>query len=81
MRNRQLLAFKRGPTVDIRLNDLIVDVRDDRVHFGLAGGTEYLSWEEWRDVARRIDHAIQWIEEHTPDDADGRSFEAPDVTT
>lgn len=77
MRSRQLLAFKRGPTVDIRLGDLIVEVRDDRVHLGIAtGGTEFLSWEEWRDFARRIAHAIHWIEEHTPDDADGRSYEA-----
>jgi hypothetical protein len=72
---RQLLAFKRGPTVDIRLEDLIVQVTDDRVHLGIAEGTEYLSWEEWRDFARRIEHAIRWIEEHTPEDADGRSYE------
>jgi hypothetical protein len=73
--SRQLLAFKRGPTVDLRLDDLIVEVKDHRVGFGIAtGGTEYLSWEEWRDLARRVEHAIKWIEEHTPEDADGRSY-------
>jgi hypothetical protein len=75
VRSRQLLAFKRGPTVDIRLDELIVEVRDDRVHLSVAKGTEYLSWEEWRDFARRVEHAIRWIEEHTPEDADGRSYE------
>lgn len=75
MRHRQLLAFKRGPTVGIRLGDLIVEVTDDRVHLGISDGTEYLSWDEWRDFARRVGHAIKWIEEHTPDDADGRSYE------
>jgi hypothetical protein len=75
VRSRQLLAFKRGPTVDIRLGDLIVEVRDDRVHLGVADGTEYFSWEEWRDFARRVEHAIRWIEEHTPEDVDGRSYE------
>jgi hypothetical protein len=72
---RQLLAFKRGPTVDIRLDDLVVEVRGDRVHFDIAGGTEYLSWDEWRDFSRRVGHAIEWIEEHTPEDAGGRSYE------
>ena len=48
VRHRQLLVFKRGPTVDIRLDDLTVEVRDDRVHLGIADGTEYFSWEEWR---------------------------------
>ncbi len=76
MRSRQLLAFKRGPTVDIMLDDLIVEVRDDRVHLATAGGTEYLSWDEWRDFARRVEHAIKWIAEHMPEDADGRSYEA-----
>lgn len=75
MRHRHLLAFKRGPTVDIRLGDLTVEVTDDRVHLGIAEGTEYLSWEEWRDFARRVEHAIKWIEKHTPEDADGRSYE------
>ncbi|HEU5216828.1 MAG TPA: hypothetical protein VFU30_14960 [Gaiellaceae bacterium] len=75
MRHRQLLAFKRGPTVDIRLDDLTVEVRDDRVHLGIADGTEYLSWEEWRDFGRRVEHAIKWIQEHSPEDADGRSYE------
>lgn len=75
MRSRQLLAFKRGPTVDIRLDDLSVEVTDNRVHFGIAGGTEYLSWKEWRDFAQRVEHAIQWIQEHTPDDANSRSYE------
>jgi hypothetical protein len=75
VRHRQLLAFKRGPTVDIRLGDLVVEVTDDRVHLGIADETEYFSWEEWRDFGRRVEHAISWIEEHTPDDADGRSYE------
>jgi hypothetical protein len=75
VRSRQLLAFKRGPTVDIRLDDLIVEVRGNRVNFGIAGGTEYLSWDEWRDFSRRVEHAIKWIEEHTPEDAGGRSYE------
>ena len=75
VRSRQLLAFKRGPTVDIRLDDLLVEVRGDRVHFGIAGGTEYLSWEEWRDFSLHVEHAIKWIEEHTPEDAGGRTSE------
>ena len=76
MTSRQLLAFKRGPTVEIRLDDLIVEVKGDRVHFGIAtGGTEYLSWAEWRDFSLRVEHAIKWIEEHTPEDAGGRSYE------
>jgi hypothetical protein len=75
VRSRQLLAFKRGPTVDIRLDDLVVGVRDGRVHLATAGDSEYLSWEEWRDFARRVEHAINWIERHTPDDADGRSYQ------
>jgi hypothetical protein len=66
-----------SPTVYITLGDLIVEVKDDHVHFGIAkDGIEFLSWEEWRDCARRIAHAIQWVEEHAPDDADGRSYEA-----
>lgn len=48
MTRRQLLAFKRGPTVEIRRDELIVEVRDNRVHFATAGGAEYLSWDEWR---------------------------------
>jgi len=74
VRHRQLLAFKRGPTVDIRLDHLTVEVRDDRVHLGVADGTEYLSWEEWRDFAQRVEHAIKWIGEHTPEDANGASY-------
>jgi hypothetical protein len=61
--------------VDIRLDDLIVEVRDDRVHLATAGGSEYLSWEEWRDFVRRVEHAITWIEQHTPEDANGASYE------
>lgn len=74
MRGRQLLAFKRGPTVDIRLDDLIVKVRDDRVVLAIGDGSEYFSWEEWRDFARRVEHATHWIEEHTPEDANGPSY-------
>lgn len=71
---RQLLAFKRGPTVDITLDDLIAQVKDDSVHLAIAVGTEYLSWAEWRDFVGRVEHAIQWIKEHTPEDANGPSY-------
>jgi len=33
------------------------------------------SWEEWRGLTRRVEHSIQWIEENTPEDVTGVSFE------
>jgi hypothetical protein len=74
MSRPRLLAFKRGPTVDIRLDDLIVEVKENRVLL-TVDGLEYLTWEEWSDFVRRVDHAIQWIQEHTPDDVSGSSYE------
>jgi len=75
--SRQLLAFKRAPTVELRFDDLHIEVRDDRVL--LAAGVDELgawfSWDEWRDLARRIEHSIQWIETNTPEDVTGSSFE------
>lgn len=77
MSRRRLLAFKRAPTVELRLEDLRVEVRDDRVV--LFGGTDgldaWFSWEEWRDFARRVEHSIQWIEANTPEDVTDSSFE------
>jgi hypothetical protein len=77
MSRRQLLAFKRAPTVELRLEDLSIEVRDDRVV--LAIGIDVLgtwfSWAEWRDLAGRIEHSIQWIEANTPEGVTGKSFE------
>lgn len=77
MSRRQLLAFKRAPTVELRLEDLSIEVRHDRVV--LSAGADvldaWLSWEEWRDLARRVEHSIQWIEANTPKDVTGTSFE------
>jgi hypothetical protein len=35
------------------------------------GSTLEFSWEEWRDLVRRVEHSIQWIEAHTPEDVTG----------
>lgn len=77
MSRRQLLAFKRAPTVELRLEDLYIEVRDDRVVLssGIEGVDAWFSWDEWRDLARRIEHSIQWIEANTPEDITGSSFE------
>jgi hypothetical protein len=74
---RQLLAFKRAPTVELQLEDLSIEVRDDRVFLssGVDGIDAWFSWEEWRDLARRVEHSIAWIEEHTPRDVTGSSFQ------
>jgi hypothetical protein len=78
MSRRQLLAFKRAPTVELRFENMTVEVKDDRVV--LSAGADALgswfSWEEWRDLARRIEHSIQWIEANTPGDVTGSSFES-----
>ena len=75
-RSRQLLAFKRGPTVDLRLDDLIVEVTEGRVRLtiGRDGASEHFSRAEWRDFVRRIEHAIKWIADNTPEDVTGCSF-------
>jgi hypothetical protein len=76
--SRQLLAFKRGPTVEIRIGDLGVLIesgREGRIHLEFGESSAYLSWDEWRDFSRRVDHALSWIEEHTPEDANGSSYE------
>lgn len=77
MSRRQLLAFKRAPTVELRLEDLSIEVRDDRVFLssGVDGIDAWFSWDEWRDLARRVEHSISWIEDHTPGDVTGTSFE------
>jgi hypothetical protein len=57
-------------------DNLIVEVRDDRVVLGIAGGTtEWLSWQEWREFSDRLGQAIEWIDENRPADSDGPSFE------
>ena len=77
MSRRQLLAFKHAPTVELRFDDLHIEVRDDRVLLSASPDSldAWFSWEEWRDLARRIEHSIQWIEAHTPKDVTGSSFE------
>jgi hypothetical protein len=74
---RQLLAFKRAPTVELRFEDLQIEVRNNRVLLVAAtdGLEAWFSWDEWRDLARRIDHSIKWIEDNTPTDVTGSSFE------
>jgi len=72
---RQLLAFKHAPTVDLRLDDVAMEVCDDRVLVGIGGATAWFSWEEWRDLSRRIEHAMQWIAANTPADVTGTSFD------
>lgn len=73
-RSRLLLAFKRGPTVDLQLDDLSAEVRGGRVHLTIRDEGEYFSWQEWNDFVRRVDHAIHWVEQHTPEDVTGVSF-------
>lgn len=77
MSRRQLLAFKRAPTVELRLEDVGVEVRPDRVVFSAGGDSfdAWFSWDEWRDFARRVEHSMQWIEANTPEDVTGVSFE------
>lgn len=81
MSRRQLLAFKRAPTVEVRLEDLNIEVRDNRVLLssGVDGVEAWFSWEEWRDLSRRIEHSIQWIEANTPGDVTGSSFEVEEA--
>lgn len=79
MTRRQLLAFKRPPTVELRLDDLSAEIRDDRVHLAIGtDATAWFSWDEWRDFARRVEHSIVWIEANTPDDVSGSSFKVGD---
>jgi len=77
MSRRQLLAFKRGPSVDLQFEDLSIEVREDRVvvSAGVDALGAWFSWAEWRDLARRVEHSIQWIEANTPEDVTGTSFE------
>lgn len=77
MSHRKLLAFKRAPTVELRFESLSIEVRDDRVLLSASVDMldAWFSWEEWRDLARRIEHSIQWIEANTPEDVTGSSFE------
>jgi hypothetical protein len=45
------------------------------VHVSIGpNDSAWFSWDEWRDFARRIEHAIEWIEANTPADATGSSF-------
>ena len=75
---RQLLAFKRGPTVEGRLDDFSFEITDDRVHLAIGDlegiRTAGFSWDEWRDFGRRVEHGIEWIEKNTPEDAGGTSY-------
>jgi hypothetical protein len=77
MSRRQLLAFKRAPTVELRFEDLSIEVRDDRVVLSAGADMlgEWFTWEEWRDLAQRVEHSIQWIEANTPSDVTGSNFE------
>lgn len=72
--SRQLLAFKRAPTVELRIDEIDVEVKDDRVLISVGDGSAWMSWGEWRDLARRVEHSIQWIAANTPDDVTGTSF-------
>jgi hypothetical protein len=77
MNRRRLLAFKRAPTVELRFEDMSIEVTDDRVRLssGVEGIDAWFSWDEWRDLVRRVEHSIQWIEANTPDDVTGSNFE------
>lgn len=72
--SRQLLAFKQGPTVELRLDRTSIEVRDNRVLLMVDDPETWFSWDEWRDLARRIEHSMQWIAANTPDDVTGTSF-------
>jgi hypothetical protein len=75
--SRQLLAFKRVPTVELRFEDLNIEVKPDRVVLSTAADDElhaWFSWEEWRDLARRVEHSMQWIDANTQEDVTGASF-------
>lgn len=76
MSHRQLLAFKRAPTVELRLDDIGLEVRNGRVLLSVGDEGAWFSWDEWRDLVGRIEHAIQWIAANTPDDVTGSSFTA-----
>lgn len=76
--NRQLLAFKRAPTVELQIEDLGVEVRANRVHLAIGDETAWFSWDEWRDFVARINHSIDWIEHNTPEDVTGSSFTVED---
>lgn len=81
MSRRQLLAFKRAPTAELRLEDLHIEVRQNRILLsaGVDSLDAWLSWEEWRDLARRVEHSMQWIEANTPEDVTGSSFEVEEA--
>ncbi len=73
---RQLLAFKRAPTVELQLDNFHVEVREHRVVLSAGGeNIEWFSWEVWRDFARRVEHSISWVESNTPEDVTGSSFQ------
>lgn len=74
MSRRKLLAFKCAPTVELRLEEIGLEVRADRVFLSVGDGGAWFSWEEWRDLASRVEHSIQWIEANTPGDVTGSSF-------
>jgi hypothetical protein len=74
--SRKLLAFKRAPTVELRLDDTTVEVRDGRVLLSRGDDATWFSWDEWRDLTRRIEHSMQWIHANTPDDVTGTNFTA-----
>ena len=77
MSSRQLLAFKHEPTVEIRLDNIDVLVKHDRVHLQ-AGELAYFSWDEWRAFAERVEQSIQWVETNTPEDVTSTSFGGDD---
>jgi hypothetical protein len=72
--SRRLLAFRVGPTVELRLDDISLEVRDGRVLLALSDDVIWFSWEEWRDLVGRVEHSMQWIAANTPDDVTGTSF-------
>lgn len=75
--SRQLLAFKRAPTVELRIDNFQVEVREHRVVLSdlQEGDFVWFTWEEWRDFARRVEHSIAWVEKNTPEDVTGSSFQ------
>lgn len=77
--SRQLLAWKRAPHVEMTFDNLGVLIEDNRVRLILHGSDlealeSLFSWDEWRDLAARVEHSIEWIKENTPEDVDGVSF-------
>jgi len=74
-RTGKLLAFKRAPSVELRLDRLSIEVKKERVFVSISGADDvWLSWDEWRDLAQRVEHSMQWIAANTPGDVTGRSF-------